>query len=77
MKTTMIPTRTKTTTKTSKSSSAPAIPSPLTLESRVALLEQQILALQLVIRETAGYADAIGEDVNDVMDEVFGEGDAD
>ena len=65
-------TRTKQ-TKTSTSSDRPA--KPVTLEHRVAHLEAQVLALQLVIREMACYADAVGEDTNDLMDEVFGDDD--
>lgn len=36
-------------------------------------MEAQIIALQLVIREMAGYADAVGEDVDELIGEVFGE----
>lgn len=42
------------------------------LESRVMNIEKQIIALQLVIREHAGYTDAIDNDVEDLLDDAFG-----
>jgi prefoldin subunit 5 len=40
-----------------------------TLEKRVATLERQITALQLVLRELTGYTDAVAADVDDMLDE--------
>ena len=41
----------------------------ITLAERIMLVERQIAALQLVIRELTGFTDAVAADVDDMLDE--------
>lgn len=60
---------TKRTTK--RKSNTPVV--PFSTDERLNRMEAQIHALQLVIREMAGYTDAVSEDVDELLGEVFGD----